>query len=188
MSGTPLRTLRGALLALALLAVAPVADATAASSMPLPASPAAVSVATGLATARWGTQPCGGEVTISWAHLGRSVNAESRWSSPAGGDPSTYRNCAIAFSYDASWDWAKFCTVAEHELGHLAGHAHVDDDADVMSPFYFKPTPECARSGMPDGAAVAGAARTTKAKSRAASTRAHARIARDRSARGRSAR
>ncbi|MGZ4278831.1 MAG: hypothetical protein ACXVFK_16915 [Solirubrobacteraceae bacterium] len=109
MSSTPLRTLRGALLALALMAAGPVAGAVAAPSIPVPAPPTAIATASGLAAAHWGRQACGGQVAITWEHLGRANNAESRWSSPAGGDPSTYSACTIAFSLDARWDWPKLC-------------------------------------------------------------------------------
>lgn len=187
MSGTLLRTLGGALLALALMATGPVAGAAAAPSMPVPAPPAAVDAASGLAAARWAVQPCGGPVTFTWEHLGGRVNAEARWTSPAGGDPSTFGNCTVAFSYDVHWDWPKFCTVAEHELGHLAGHDHVDDPADVMSPYYVRPTSECARTAMP-GTPATPRAKAAGPVGRHVTPRAQARRARDRSARAVSAR
>ena len=62
----------------------------------------------------WGRTACDGQVAITWEHLGARTNAESRWSSPAGGDPSTYMHCTIAYSLDVRWDWPKFC------IGHRA--------------------------------------------------------------------
>ena len=63
-------------------------------------------------------------------------------------DPSTYSQCSITYNLDIDWDWPKLCTVIEHELGHLAGHEHVDDPHNVMSPYYVYPTPECT-TGQP---------------------------------------
>lgn len=147
---TPLsRTLRGALLALALVALGPVTDALAAPALKVPAAAPVTAAAQALGASHWQREACGGQVAITWEHLGSRTNAESRWSAPAGGDPSTYMRCTIAFSLDARWDWPKFCTVTEHELGHLNGRAHVDDDADLMSPYYFDATPECRRAPMP---------------------------------------
>ncbi len=154
------RILRGALLALALMALGPVAGAIAAPALKVPAAPAVPAAAGTLAAAHWQRQACGGQVAITWEHLGPRTNAESRWSSPAGGDPSTYMRCAIAFSLDVRWDWPKLCTVTEHELGHLNGLAHVDDESDVMSALYFEATPECRRAPMP-GAPAHGKARSS---------------------------
>lgn len=143
------RTLRGALLALALMAAGPVADAVAAPALKVPAPAGVSAAATELGATHWGRQACGDQVAITWEHLGTRTNAESRWASPVGGDPSTYLRCTIAFSLDVRWDWPKFCTVTEHELGHLNGHGHVDDDDDLMSPYYFDATPECRKAPMP---------------------------------------
>ncbi|MGZ6709654.1 MAG: matrixin family metalloprotease, partial [Solirubrobacteraceae bacterium] len=101
-------------------------------------------------------------------------NAESRWSSPAGGDPSTYSACTIAFSLDARWDWPKLCTVTEHELGHLNGHDHTAEEGDMMSPSYYAPTPECAAATMPGARAARAGARAATARR----GRAHARARR----------
>ena len=147
---TPLsRTLRGALLALALVALGPVTDAIAAPALKVPAAPAVAAAAEALGATHWQREACGGQVAITWEHLGSRRNAESRWSAPAGGDPSSYMRCTIAFSLDARWDWPKFCTVTEHELGHLNVQVHVDDESDVMSPFYLEATPECRKAPMP---------------------------------------
>ncbi len=67
-------------------------------------------------------------------------------------NPATYSQCAISYNLDVDWDWPKLCTVIEHELGHLAGHDHVNDPHDVMSPYYVYPTPECAAGGAPAAA------------------------------------
>jgi hypothetical protein len=67
-------------------------------------------------------------------------------------NPATYSQCAISYNLDVDWDWPKLCTVIEHELGHLAGHDHVNDPHDVMSPYYIYPTPECAAASAPASA------------------------------------
>ena len=162
---TPLsRTLRGALLALVLVALGPVTDAIAAPALKVPAAPAVAAAAQALGATHWQREACGGQVAITWEHLGSRTNAESRWSAPVGGDPSSYMRCTIAFSLDARWDWPKFCTVTEHELGHLNGHAHVDDAADLMSPYYFDATPECRRAPLPGAAAHKARASARRAR------------------------
>jgi hypothetical protein len=93
--------------------------------------------------ARWGTDPCGGQVQVSWNHMGPGINARSQWMSVDVHDPSTYSQCTISYNLDVDWDWPKLCTVVEHELGHLAGHDHVNDPHDVMSPYYVYPSAEC---------------------------------------------
>jgi matrixin len=139
------RILLPALLALA--AAAAPGTAAAAPRLAVPAAATPMTVAHGLAVARWGTDPCGGKVAVSWQHMGLRVNALSRWMMTSATDPGTYFDCTISYNLDVRWDWPKLCTVVEHELGHLAGHAHVDDPEDVMSPYYYRPTPECATAG-----------------------------------------
>ena len=138
------RYLVGALLAIAMLPAA----AHAATAVPVPAGDALTSTAHALAVARWGVDPCGGQVTVTWAHMGAGINARSQWMSVDVHDPSTYSQCSITYNLDIDWDWPKLCTVIEHELGHLAGHEHVDDPHNVMSPYYVFPTAECT-SGQP---------------------------------------
>ena len=133
------RYLVGALLAIAMLPAA----AHAATAVPVPASDALTTSAHALAVARWGVDPCGGQVTVTWAHMGAGINARSQWMSVDVHDPSTYSQCSITYNLDIDWDWPKLCTVIEHELGHLAGHEHVDDPHNVMSPYYVFPTAEC---------------------------------------------
>src|ERR1700750_2919980 len=132
-----------ALLAIALLpAVARADDGLPA--VPVPAADTLMTTAHGLAVARWGMDPCGGQVSVTWAHMGAGINARSQWMSIDAHDPSTYSQCTISYNLDVDWDWPKLCTVVEHELGHLSGHDHVNDPHDVMSPYYIYPSPECA--------------------------------------------
>jgi hypothetical protein len=137
------RHLLCALVAIALLPAAAQADASA-PAVPVPAADALTTSAHSLAVARWGVEPCGGQVTVTWAHMGGGINARSQWMSVDIHNPATYSQCSITYNLDVDWDWPKLCTVIEHELGHLAGHEHVNDSHDVMSPYYMFPSPECA--------------------------------------------
>ena len=120
--------------------------------VPVPASEALTTTAHALAVAHWGVDPCAGQVTVTWAHMGAGINARSTWMSYDIHNPATYSQCAISYNLDVDWDWPKLCTVIEHELGHLAGHDHVDNPHDVMSPYYVYPTPECAAASAPASA------------------------------------
>jgi hypothetical protein len=144
------RLLLSFLVAVAILPAVAQAD-SGVPQVPVPASDALTSAAHALAVAHWGVEPCAGQVTVTWAHMGPGINARSTWMSYDIHNPATYSQCAIAYNLDVDWDWPKLCTVIEHELGHLAGHDHVNDPHDVMSPYYVYPTPECA-AGAPAAA------------------------------------
>ena len=144
--------------------------------VPVPASDALTTAAHALAVAHWGVEPCAGQVTVTWAPLGPGSNARSTWMSYDIRNPLTYTQCAISYNLDVDWDWPKLCTVIEHELGHLAGHDHVNDPHDVMSPYYVYPTPECAAGGAPIAApapvTTAEAPAVTPAASKATASKA----------------
>jgi hypothetical protein len=206
------RHLLCALVAIALLPAAAHADASV-PALPVPAADALTTTAHALAVARWGVEPCAGQVAVTWAHMGAGINARSQWMSIDIHTPSTYTQCSITYNLDVDWDWPKLCTVVEHELGHLAGHDHVNDPHDVMSPYYVFPAAECAaaqpaaqpapapvavaqapavatprkatskRKVTKTKAANAKAAKTKAAKAKAAKARATARSAKARSAR-----
>jgi hypothetical protein len=112
--------------------------------LPVPAAAPLMATGQSLAAARWGVEPCGGQVAVSWSHMGPGINARSQWMSVDINDASSYTECAITYNLDVDWDWPKLCTVIEHELGHLAGRQHVNDPRDVMSAYYIYPAPECA--------------------------------------------
>jgi hypothetical protein len=175
------RLLLSFLITLAILPAVARAD-TDLPQVPVPASDALTTTAHALAVAHWGVDPCAGQVTVTWAHMGSGINARSTWMSYDIHNPATYSQCAITYNLDVDWDWPKLCTVIEHELGHLAGHDHVDDPHDVMSPYYVYPTPECAAGGGPAAApapattaeapAVAPAAsKATKKKAKATASK-----------------
>jgi hypothetical protein len=149
------------LVAVALLPAAAQADVEL-PQVPVPAADALSSAAHGLAVAHWGADPCGGQVTVAWAHMGPGINARSQWMSYDIHNAATYSQCSITYNLDVDWDWPKLCTVIEHELGHLAGHEHVNDPHDVMSPYYVYASPECA-AGAPAPAAVPAPATTAEA-------------------------
>jgi hypothetical protein len=145
----------------------------------VPAPDALMATAHGYAVTRWNADPCGGQVATSWAHMGPGINARSQWLSIDVRDALSFSACSITYNLDVDWDWPKLCTVVEHELGHLAGHDHVNNPHDVMSPYYVYPAPECAARGddevTPDASArVPRATAKKKAHKRKASTKAKA--------------
>lgn len=150
------RLLLSFLIAIAILPAVARAD-SGLPQVPVPASDALTTAAHALAVAHWGVEPCAGQVTVTWAHMGPGINARSTWMSYDIHNPATYTQCAISYNLDVDWDWPKLCTVIEHELGHLAGHDHVNDPHDVMSPYYVYPTPECASGAAAPAAAPAPA-------------------------------
>jgi Matrixin len=168
-------------IALVAAPAAALADDAEPAPIPVPAADSLMANAHSLAVAHWGVDPCGGQVAMSWDHMGTGINARSQWMSVDVHDPSTFSDCSIAYNLDVDWDWPKLCTVVEHELGHLSGHDHVDDPHDVMSPYYVYPSLECAPAKSqaavaPDRAprSVASSKRgssTKKAKKRAAAAR-----------------
>ena len=171
------RLLLSLLVALAILPAVAQAD-SGLPQVPVPASDALTTAAHALAVAHWGVEPCAGQVTVTWAHMGPGINARSTWMSYDIRNPATYSQCAISYNLDVDWDWPKLCTVIEHELGHLAGHDHVNDPHDVMSPYYVYPTPECAAGAAPAAApapvTTAEAPATTPAASKATTSKAAA--------------
>ena len=171
------RLLLSLLVALAILPAVAQAD-SGLPQVPVPASDALTTAAHALAVAHWGVEPCAGQVTVTWAHMGPGINARSTWMSYDIHNPLTYSQCAISYNLDVDWDWPKLCTVIEHELGHLAGHDHVNDPHDVMSPYYVYPTPECAAAAAPAAApapvTTAEAPATTPAASKATTSKAAA--------------
>jgi hypothetical protein len=150
---TPMTSALSRYLVCALFAIALLPGAAQAEAMAVPAADALSTTAHGLAVARWGIEPCGGQVAVTWAHMGAGINARSQWMSTDVHNPSTYTQCSITYNLDVDWDWPKLCTVVEHELGHLAGHDHVNDSHDVMSPYYVYPAAECA-TGQPGAPAA----------------------------------
>jgi hypothetical protein len=142
---------------------------TAWSSAPALADPAAdyaagsapLASAQQIARAYWGADACGGQVDVSWTTLDPDTNAMSYWSYTGGPyDAATYSNCRISFNTRVSWSWNKFCTVLVHEYGHLTGHAHAEDEGDVMYAYYEKPLPVC-EAADPAPAPVVSARPTT---------------------------
>jgi hypothetical protein len=160
-----------AALALVALPAAALADDGEPPAIPVPAADSLMATAHTLAVARWGTDPCGGQVTMSWNHMGAGINARSQWMSVDVDDPSTFSDCEVTYNLDVDWDWPKLCTVVEHELGHLSGHDHVNDPHDVMSPYYVFPAAECALPKSQAAAAPDRAPRSVTSSKRASSAK-----------------
>jgi hypothetical protein len=117
-----------------------------------PVGGAALATAMSLATEHWGMSPCNGEVALSWTGgLGPGVNAQSSWANDVDPyrQPSRNSDCAIALSTRVQWDWPMLCTVVIHEVGHLTGHDHVDDEHDIMYYAYVEPAYECTTTAEP---------------------------------------
>ena len=75
---TPMTASFSRYLVCALLAIAMLpAAARAAAAVPVPAADALTTTAHALAVARWGVDPCGGQVAVTWAHMGAGINARS---------------------------------------------------------------------------------------------------------------
>jgi hypothetical protein len=160
-----------ATLALVALPTAALADDGDPPAIPVPAADSLMATAHSLAVARWATEPCGGQVAMTWTHMGEGINARSQWMSIDVNDPSTYSECSITYNLDVDWDWPKLCTVVEHELGHLSGHDHVNDPHDVMSPYYVFAAPECALPKSQPATAPDRAPRSVASSKRASSTK-----------------
>jgi hypothetical protein len=111
----------------------------------------AMLTARSIADRYWHGQPCHGNVTISWAAMGSSVNALATWSNRSGAyaDPARNDHCNVSFNSDQAFDWPSLCTVFAHEFGHLNGQQHTSDPADVMYPIYSVPLPACADTPAP---------------------------------------
>jgi hypothetical protein len=167
------RLIACAALALVALPAAARADDGEPSAIGVPAAEPLMTTAHSLAVARWGVDPCGGQVTMAWTHMGDGINARSQWMSIDVHDATSYSECAITYNLDVDWDWPKLCTVIEHELGHLSGHDHVNDPHDVMSPYYVFPSAECsAAASQAPGAAPDRAPRSVTSSRRASSAKA----------------
>lgn len=154
--------LRAALLACATL-FATAAPASAASpDVEYPANGPAMEAALFTAKSFWGKEPCGGNVQVTWADLDLGDAALSHWltfGETAYAAPETHTDCRIEFNRRQVYDFPKLCTVAVHEMGHLLGHDHSADDANIMTETYSRPLPACldvaAKAGLMPATPVA---------------------------------
>jgi hypothetical protein len=132
---------------------AAVADAVSAPDLRFALGGQPMGVAQQIAQAHWGTNPCKGDVEIVWTALAPDTNATASWRNPtdAWNNPGENFECRIEFNTASDYDWAKFCTVMTHELGHLVGQPHSDRPGELMSPIYSEPLPACdgAEPGAP---------------------------------------
>jgi hypothetical protein len=141
-----------------------------------PVTGTAIRTAMSLGAEHWGFSPCRGRVAVAWVPLSAGLNAESSWTNDVDPflQPSRNGDCDITLSLRDDWDWPKLCTVVVHELGHLAGHDHVDDPDDVMYPTYMRAIPECLATPEP-AEAPQPAVRPAASKAAAATPRRAAR-------------
>jgi matrixin len=132
-----------ATVALALLAAAPAARADDAAFAPGTANEAR---ARDVARAAWGAEPCDGQATIAWLDQDPQLNATAIWDNPIGdyADALLNQDCQIRFNPGVAFDWPRYCSVMVHEYGHLLGHPHSPDPADVMYRLYLRPIAACA--------------------------------------------
>lgn len=105
----------------------------------------AMQQAKGLAEQHWGGPACGDKVEIVWTQLAEDTNATASWRNPsdAWNNPGANFDCRIEFNAGAEYDWAKFCTVMTHEVGHLSGQPHSARPGELMSPIYSDALPAC---------------------------------------------
>ena len=133
-----------------------------------------------VAKSHWGKEPCGGTVGVSWAALAEADAALSHWLA-FGEDPYAAPepnfDCRIEFNLRQDYDWPKLCTVAAHEIGHLLGHDHADDDAHLMAEAYTRPLPARREAAVRAGYVAERPAQRTR-RARLARKRRAARLAR----------
>lgn len=136
---------RAASLVLAAGALLPAAVAQAESAADFVPGAPAFEAAAQIARDHWQATPCGGTVDIAWTGMSEVTNATSSWSNPVSAYDASEQNtrCQIAFNETLAWDWTRFCSILVHEYGHLTGHAHADDGADVMYAYYTRPVAAC---------------------------------------------
>lgn len=84
---------------------------------------------------------------MSFTALPGREAAWSQWTYTSGpyDSPATNGDCAIEFNQTVTYDWPTFCTLMVHEYGHLTGHRHSANPADIMYPVYVRSIPACRR-------------------------------------------
>jgi hypothetical protein len=164
----------------AVLALVATGASSAAAATPsaerLAADPASWQRAYDVALEHWGHTPCSGSVRTTWRGLDGDINALAAWSAMPDAPASTFSACEISFNAGLDWDFATYCSVVVHEVGHLLGHDHNDEPGHIMSHVTTTMVPACGTAAAPRAPAAAPTATTaTRAKRRsAACTRARA--------------
>lgn len=177
-----LRVLIAALFAGLAFAASPASAATA-TAQQLAADGSAWQKAYETAVAYWGRTPCSGDVEAQWTGMDRHLNALASWSAFPDAPPSAFSDCDVAFNADLAWDYATFCSVVVHEVGHLLGHAHSDEPGHIMSHVTTTVVPACGaapathRAASPTGR-TASKRRTRCTRARVAKLRRSGKLAR----------
>jgi hypothetical protein len=92
---------------------------------------------------------CPGGISVTWAafevdYLG--TPGARAWARTFAEECLIEFNVGIWLAADwreAVYDWPWLCTLVVHEYGHLAGHGHADDPADIMHATIERVAPEC---------------------------------------------
>ena len=159
-----LRVLIAALFAVAAFTASPASAATS-TAQQFAADSATWKRAYDTAVAYWGQTPCAGDVETQWRGLERDLNALASWSAIPNAAPSTFSDCDVAFNTELDWDYATFCSVMVHEVGHLLGHVHNDEAGHIMSHVTTTMVPACQTAPAPR----ASSTRTTSSSTRTTS-------------------
>lgn len=95
-----------------------------------------------IATTIWG-EVCGGDVAVAVADLEGDQAGQASWEI---NDDGSFSSCSIIIaprdSRGKPWSREMFCTIAVHEVGHLAGMKHSTNPRSVMFP-------RCSKKNIP---------------------------------------
>lgn len=157
------------LVAVAATAIATPAATAATPEQQWPIDGPGVQTALQIANQTWGVPICPGSggFTIRFGALAHGTVGMARYTDSQ--DPFEMRNCSITLSTGTDWYWEKLCSVIVHEVGHLTGRGHEEDEHDVMAAMYREPAAACM---VPNPQAAPIKAKMMKPKKRATARKA----------------